>query len=100
MCVYPASCTTPCSDGIQISVSSPEVDRIRRGVLELTNTMQPVASVDTSNPFFVLDMEKCILCARCVTACDEIQHIGAIALLGRGGALEIRTVQDPPLRES
>src|SRR5437899_390310 len=57
---FPAACTTPCSAGMQISVSSPEVERIRRGVLALTNDMQPVPSVDTSNPFFVLDMEKCI----------------------------------------
>jgi formate dehydrogenase alpha subunit len=97
---FPASCTTPCSEGMQISVSSPEVERIRRGVLELTNNMQPVPSVDTSNPFFVLDMQKCILCARCVSACDDVQHIGAIALLGRGAAMKIGTFEDQPLRES
>src|SRR5437899_6791560 len=57
---FPASCTTPCNAGMQISVSSPEAERIRRGVLALTNEMQPAPSVDTSNPFFVLDMEKCI----------------------------------------
>src|SRR5713101_8076020 len=70
---FPASCTTPCTDGMQISVSSPEVERIRRGVLELTMGMHPVPSVDTSNPFFVLDMQQCILCARCVSACDDVQ---------------------------
>jgi formate dehydrogenase alpha subunit len=97
---FPASCTTPCTPGMQISVSAPEVERIRRAVLELTNTMQPVPSVDTSNPFFVLDMQRCILCARCVTACDDVQHIGAIALLGRGGSMKVGTFEDQPLRES
>src|SRR5882672_11104126 len=48
---FPASCTTPCSAGMQISVSSPEAERIRRGVLALTNDMQPLPSADTSNPF-------------------------------------------------
>src|SRR5258708_9952860 len=97
---FPASCTTPCSEGMQISVSSAEVERIRRGVLELTNSMQPAPSVDTSNPFFVLDMQKCMLCARCVSACDDVQHIGAIALLGRGAAMKIGTFEDQPWRES
>ena len=129
---FPASCTTPCTDGMQISVASPEATRIRRGVIELTMGMHPDAcqtnrpnthndlvdaarahgidtprwaplpdpSVDTSNPFFVLDMQQCILCARCVTACDEVQHIGAIALLGRGGAMKVGTFADQPLRES
>ena len=60
----------------------------------------PDPSVDTSNPFFVLDMQQCILCARCVTACDEVQHIGAISLLGRGSSMKIGTFEDQPLRES
>jgi formate dehydrogenase alpha subunit len=129
---FPASCTTPCTDGMRISVSSPEVERIRRGVIELTLGMHPDAcqtnrpnthndlvdaarahgihrprfaplpdsSVDTSNPFFTIDMQQCILCARCVTACDEVQHIGAISLLGRGSTLKIGTFEDQPLRES
>src|SRR6478752_5180508 len=33
---FPASCTTPCTPGMQISVASPEAVRIRRGVVELT----------------------------------------------------------------
>src|SRR5437016_13366962 len=53
---FPASCTTPCADGMQVSVDAPEVSRIRNGVLALTDEMQPVPSVDTSNPFFTLDM--------------------------------------------
>ena len=99
---FPASCTTPCAEGMQISVSSPQVTRIRDGVLELTNAMRDkdVAPADTSNSFFVLDMQHCILCARCVTACDEVQHIGAISLLGRGSSMKIGTFEDQPLRES
>src|SRR5258708_23584028 len=40
---FPASCTTPCAEGMQISVSSPDAQRIRRGVLELTLGMHPDA---------------------------------------------------------
>lgn len=129
---FPASCTTPCTEGMRIGVNEPQVERIRRGVIELTMAMHPDAcqtnrpnthndvvdaarahgiqqprfaplvrpSVDTSNPFFVLDMQQCILCARCVTACDEVQHIGAISLLGRGASMKVGAFEDQPLRES
>src|SRR5215212_3255626 len=40
---FPASCTTPCADGMQISVNTPEAQRIRRGVIELTMGMHPDA---------------------------------------------------------
>ena len=36
------------------------------------------------NPFIERDMEKCILCGKCVRVCDEIQGLGAIDLSGRG----------------
>src|SRR4030095_4186831 len=38
--------------------------------------------------FFVLDREACILCGRCTTACDDVQKIGAISMLGRGDAMK------------
>jgi predicted molibdopterin-dependent oxidoreductase YjgC len=36
------------------------------------------------NPFIERDMEKCILCGKCVRVCDEIQGLGAIDVAGRG----------------
>src|ERR1044071_10311027 len=40
---FPASCTTPCTEGMQIKVNTPEVQRIRRGIVELTMGMHPDA---------------------------------------------------------
>src|SRR5438105_4793485 len=40
---FPASCTTPCTEGMKINVGSPEAERIRRGVIELTMAMHPDA---------------------------------------------------------
>jgi formate dehydrogenase alpha subunit len=40
--------------------------------------------LDESNPFIVTDYNKCILCGRCVTACHEVQFVGAIDLTLRG----------------
>lgn len=41
---------------------------------------------DGSNPFFTFDEAACILCGRCVSACQSLQHISAIGLAGRGRA--------------
>ena len=49
---------------------------------------------DASKSFFVLDREACILCGRCTVACDEVQQIGAIALLGRGHATKVGVFGD------
>lgn len=40
--------------------------------------------VDDSNPFFERDLDKCILCAKCVRVCQEIQGTGAIGRIERG----------------
>lgn len=40
--------------------------------------------IDTSNPYFTYDPSKCIVCSRCVRACDDIQGTFALAIQGRG----------------
>jgi formate dehydrogenase major subunit len=42
------------------------------------------AEKDTSNPYFTFDPSKCIVCARCVRACDEVQGTLALAVAHRG----------------
>jgi len=98
---YPASCSTPCSDGMVVSTSGSELDDIRQTVIGLTTGMvsnfeygsdthkelSTVAStfgiaendfeprqrepVDTSNPVFNIAMDSCILCGRCARACQQ-----------------------------
>jgi NADH-quinone oxidoreductase subunit G/NADP-reducing hydrogenase subunit HndD len=41
-------------------------------------------AIDTSSPSLERDPAKCILCGRCVRACNEIQKIGAIDFANRG----------------
>ena len=40
--------------------------------------------VDASNPYFQFDASKCIVCSRCVRACDEVQGTFALTIEGRG----------------
>ncbi|WCR09477.1 formate dehydrogenase subunit alpha [Paracoccus stylophorae] len=39
---------------------------------------------DESNPYFTFDPSKCIVCSRCVRACDEVQGTFALTIEGRG----------------
>jgi predicted molibdopterin-dependent oxidoreductase YjgC len=41
------------------------------------------------NPFIERDMEKCILCGRCVKVCDEVQGVGAIDYAYKGFGTKI-----------
>ncbi len=42
------------------------------------------SSKDTSNPYFTFDPSKCIVCSRCVRACEEVQGTFALTIQGRG----------------
>jgi len=42
------------------------------------------AQKDLSNPYFEYDPSKCIVCSRCVRACDEVQGTLALTVDGRG----------------
>jgi formate dehydrogenase major subunit len=42
------------------------------------------AEKDTSNPYFTFDPSKCIVCSRCVRACEETQGTFALTIQGRG----------------
>src|SRR5665213_3105164 len=39
---------------------------------------------DESNPYFSYDPSKCIVCSRCVRACEEVQGTFALTISGRG----------------
>jgi formate dehydrogenase alpha subunit len=46
------------------------------------------------NPFFVRDHQYCILCGKCVRACDEVVGVNAIDYAGRGFESHIATPFD------
>jgi len=125
----PAACHLPARDGLVVSTQHPDAERVRRGVLDLTLSMltpgaerngfgqlglaaerhalarpswTPLhqAPVDDSKSFFVLDREACILCGRCAVACDDVQHIGAIALLGRSHEMKVGVAGDGAMASS
>ncbi|MFK5645968.1 formate dehydrogenase subunit alpha [Ornithinimicrobium sp. LYQ121] len=124
----PASCTTPCADGAVVSTRTEEVQRLRRGVMELYLSDHPAdcagcargscevlelarrtglaevryglpdpadarGTPDLSNPYFDYDPQACIVCSRCVRACDRVQGTFALTIEGRG--LDSRVAPGP-----
>jgi formate dehydrogenase alpha subunit len=125
----PAACHLPARDGMVVSTTHPAAARVRRAVLDLTLSMLSPAperdgfaqlgaaaaqhglarsawrphhrfAVDATKSFFVLDREACILCGRCTVACDDVQQIGAIALLGRNHDVRVGVFGDGSMAAS
>jgi formate dehydrogenase alpha subunit len=125
----PAACHLPSRDGMIVDTQHPEVVRVRSMVLALTLSMltpgeqrngfgqlgdaavrhghlgelwTPLHNYDedASKSFFVLDRDACILCGRCAVACDDVQQIGAIALLGRNHATKVGVFGDGAMASS
>ena len=131
------SCRTPIKEGMVIKTMSPEVDRVRRPVIEMIianhhmdckncpkkgqcglqrimaymkidkkriqeNLRLPKAELplDDSNPFFIRDHNKCVLCGICVQTCQRIARINAINFAGRGINAKIATFADKPIADS
>jgi len=145
---YPASCTTPVTDGMKVATQTPKLAEIRRGVMELYISdhpldcltcpanghceLQDMAGVvglrevrygydganhvyakksdgsanplfvakDTSTPYFTFDPSKCIVCSRCVRACDEVQGTFALTIQGRGFDSKVSPSQNEAFLDS
>ncbi|WP_342239238.1 formate dehydrogenase subunit alpha [Inquilinus sp. OTU3971] len=59
-----------------------------------------VGEKDTSNPYFTFDPTKCIVCSRCVRACEEVQGTFALTIDGRGFGSFVSAGQDDGFKES
>src|ERR1700730_14054163 len=55
---------------------------------------------DESNPYFSYDPAKCIVCNRCIRACEEVQGTFALTIDGRGFGSRVSAGQMEPFLES
>ncbi len=58
------------------------------------------AETDASNPYFSFDPSKCIVCSRCVRACNEVQGTFALTIEGRGFDSKVAAGQNEPFMDS
>ncbi len=58
------------------------------------------AKLDVASPAIVRDPAKCILCGKCVRACEEVQSVGAIDFIGRGSRAHVGPAFDEGLNVS
>jgi predicted molibdopterin-dependent oxidoreductase YjgC len=71
--------------------------RVNENRFPPTESPYPLENV---NPFIVRDFSRCILCGRCVQACNEVQVNNAISIGYRGSTSKIVTKGDRPLKDS
>ena len=58
--------------------------------------LNPACEVDLSHPRFGIDHNRCILCTRCVRACDEIEGAHTWDVAGRGTKSRVITDLNQP----
>ena len=81
---HPLDCLTCAANGnceLQTQAGVVGLREVRYGY-EGENHLKDVK--DTSNPYFTYDPSKCIVCNRCVRACEETQGTFALTVDGRG----------------
>ncbi|MBM4294627.1 MAG: 4Fe-4S dicluster domain-containing protein, partial [Deltaproteobacteria bacterium] len=97
--ILTASCTYPVTEGLQVQTDTPDVLEGRRLVIDLLLSRCPevpalkeiAAQLGVTEPSFPKGEGDCILCGQCVRMCHEVQHVGAIGLVGRGAKRQVTT---------
>jgi iron-only hydrogenase group A len=70
------------------------VDMLRFG-----HPTEPIYEIDRSSHAVVRDMNKCVLCRRCVRTCIDLQEVGVLEAINRGASTKIATYLDKPLAD-
>ncbi len=124
--VLAASCVRECQDGMTVETATPKVEQhptpcereqttgdcelealgrrygVRNAECGVGNAewAVPDSAFDTSSPVIAVDHSACILCDRCVRACDDIQSNEVIGRSGKGFTAQIAFDLNNPMGES
>jgi formate dehydrogenase major subunit len=88
---HPLDCLTCGANGnceLQDMAGVVGLREVRYGY-EGENHFKHPAKKDESNPYFSFEPAKCIVCSRCVRACQEVQGTFALTIEGRGFASKV-----------
>ena len=81
---HPLDCLTCSANGdceLQTQAGAVGLRDVRYGYDGANHLKAPT---DASNPYFTFESSKCIVCSRCVRACEEVQGTFALTIAGRG----------------
>ncbi|MFT3664077.1 formate dehydrogenase subunit alpha [Piscinibacter sp.] len=100
---HPLDCLTCAANGdceLQDMAGVTGLRNVRYGVGAAAGAHHCDAQKDESNPYFTYDASKCIVCNRCVRACEETQGTFALTISGRGFDSRVSPGQDQPFMDS
>lgn len=100
---HPLDCLTCSANGdceLQDMAGVTGLRNVRYGVGAAAGAHHCDAKKDASNPYFTYDPSKCIVCNRCVRACEETQGTFALTISGRGFESRVSPGQDQPFMDS
>jgi formate dehydrogenase major subunit len=97
---HPLDCLTCSANGdceLQDMAGAVGLREVRYGY---DGRRHPNPGLDTSNPYFTYEPSKCIVCSRCVRACEEVQGTFALTIAGRGFDSVVSPSQEQPFLDS
>ncbi len=100
---HPLDCLTCSANGnceLQDMAGVTGLRNVRYGVGDAAGANHCSSQKDESNPYFTYDPSKCIVCNRCVRACEETQGTFALTISGRGFDSRVSPGQDQPFMDS
>ena len=100
---HPLDCLTCSANGnceLQTQAGVVGLRNVRYGVGAEAGAHHCDLEKDESNPYFTYDPSKCIVCNRCVRACEETQGTFALTISGRGFESRVSAGQDQSFMES
>lgn len=127
---FPTACTTKAEQGMVVFTNTSQIENFRKNILWFILSEHPkeilestqlkkiaqyigiknikqVSTPNTKNiplitdePLFKRDMNRCILCGRCVSICQETRKAGILGFINRGIDTTIGTNYDLSLKDS
>ena len=97
---HPLDCLTCSANGdceLQDMAGAVGLREVRYGY---DGERHPNPGIDASNPYFTYEPSKCIVCSRCVRACEEVQGTFALTIAGRGFGSVVSPSQQQPFFDS
>jgi len=127
---FPTSCTTIVEEGMVIYTNTSEIQEFRKNIMWLilsehprelneSSQLKKVAEwvggkemlsdyifhpknlpVISDDPLFNRDLNRCILCGRCVSICQEVRKTGVLGFINRGITTTVSTSYDLLLKDA